>query len=312
MLKILIKSSDFYSLPLAAAVVLEGAAGAAHTGNFTAMNLVICLLAAIMFQIFGNYFHRYSYFVANGSERVEGYQKFNGHESETSVRTALHNGMSGLGIMAIPLGLALLMSSGWWLLGAAAFMLFLLYINSFGPHLTDTPLNYLITFLIFGPISVPVVSAIMIDFYPDPEVTHKMMIPIIILSVMMGLLACNSLLMYNYMSYDNDKTIGKRTLVVLLGHRAAKAIFLIAGLLVFVGGMVIYIICHHSGLWIPGLCFLSFAVNTWMGLRLDKVNMKNFRKSALIVNFNPFVLMLGILIVYLLTSPHHATGIRFF
>jgi 1,4-dihydroxy-2-naphthoate octaprenyltransferase len=86
------------------------------------------------------------------------------------------------------------------------------------------------------------------------------------LSLAVGCLSVNILIVNNYRDYEQDKAVGKRTSVVLLGRRFGRVHYIINGVLAAV--FSIPLLPAGGGFWIYGLYILFFILflTTWSEL----------------------------------------------
>lgn len=317
MIKTLLKSADFMSLPVGLAAVLGGAASAALMGNFEIVQFSVFLMLMVFLQIGANLFHKYCDADKNNGEGVERYIKYFRQKEEYPTRTVLREGVNAMALLALMTGMQLVSYSHGWALIPGALVIALIYFNSAGPHpISSTPFNYLVTFIGFGPLAVISVCCLMARHDAvDPLAWHDVA-PAIVMSFIIGLLAGNTQLMYNYKSYDVDLHHGKQTLVTFLGKRASKAYFIFAGVMVFVAGVVGTCMFDVGIVWVPiAVCAVPMIINTIIGLNLDKAESEDISiiwKIQLNYNWMIFGVALALFILFLIFGESDMRDNQFF
>jgi 1,4-dihydroxy-2-naphthoate octaprenyltransferase len=78
-------------------------------------------------------------------------------------------------------------------------------------------------------------------------------------------MSVNILVTNNYRDYEQDKVVGKRTSIVLLGRRFGRIFYLVNGLLALLGGLPLFV---KTVWWVDvlGLAFLVLFLLTWREL----------------------------------------------
>ncbi len=204
------------TLPAAVAPVIVGAALAWRDGAFDLLASSICLVFALLIQIGTNFANDYFDFVhgADTAKRV-------------GPRRAVAAGLVSPGTMrkvtigvfatAFLLGLSLIAWGGPWLLalGVACILAGVAYTG--GPYpLAYNGLGDLFVFVFFGLVAVTITYFVQ---------TGHFTADVLLGAVPVGLLAMNILVVNNYRDVETDAAAGKRTLVVILGRRAARVQF---------------------------------------------------------------------------------------
>lgn len=301
MIKTLIKCADIMSLPLGFAAVMCGASGAALKGNFDGLQLILCLFFALFFQTLGNFMQRYADVSGNPRESIEQYLLLSDATSSMSLKSMLKEGISTMGIMMSMIGMAMLAINGAWLLGLLALLLLIVYFNSFGPRpLARTRFNWLVTFLLFGPIAVFSTSYLMAMHRAVDALTIQDFMPTILLSVLMGFMAGNSLLLYNYFCFDSDRLHGKNTFATVLGKKGTQIFFIAAGAIPFLMSLSGVQKISLPSVFVPNIMtFIAMVAYTVIGLQLPRVDKNNYRRYQTYLNLIPALLSLVYLIVFL-------------
>jgi 1,4-dihydroxy-2-naphthoate octaprenyltransferase len=86
------------------------------------------------------------------------------------------------------------------------------------------------------------------------------------LSLSMGFLSTNILIVNNYRDYEQDAAAGKRTTIVFFGRKFGRILYLINALLAIVFAFPVYLY-RDKGIWFLFLFFLMIQLFTWQDLR---------------------------------------------
>lgn len=204
------------TLPAAVSPVVVGSAVAAHDHRFDPAAAGLCLAFALLVQIGTNFANDYYDFV-KGADNA----------SRVGPRRAVASGLVAPGTMraamacvfaaAFAAGLGLIHWGGPWMLAIGILSIACGIAYTAGPF----PLAYLglgdaFVFLFFGLVAVATTY-----FVQAGRVTWQA----VLAGVPVGLLVTNILLVNNYRDADTDAAARKRTLVVRLGRRFARAQF---------------------------------------------------------------------------------------
>lgn len=224
------------TLPAAIAPVVVGAALAWYHRGFDWAAALLCLVFALLIQIGTNFANDYYDFIkgADTAERV-------------GPRRAVAAGLIAPPIMrramwwvlgvAFALGLLLVHWGGPWLIAIGVVSVLCAIAYTGGPY----PLGYnglgdVFVFVFFGPVAVGATYYVQTGAFGAQP---------LVLSMPLGLLAANILIVNNYRDADTDRVAGKRTTVVRFGKSFARtqfaaahiASFMVAGLFAWrVGG----------------------------------------------------------------------------
>ncbi len=212
------------TLPVSVAGVIAGTACAIANGGFSAAPALICLLFAVLAQIASNFANEYFDYV-NGLDRPgrDGFRR-GVTEGDISPKAMLR---ATVGVIAVDclVGLSLLRYGNWWLslVGIAVALFAVGY--SAGPYpLSHHGLGDLAVVIFFGIVPVTLTCYLQTGQWD----WHSMSIPV---SVAIGLMAANVLIVNNYRDAEDDKAVGKHTTVVLFGRRVMNAAYLLSGLI---------------------------------------------------------------------------------
>lgn len=201
----------------AMAPVLVALSAAWADGSFLWQPALLCLLFAILMQIDANLVNDYLDF-QNGTDREDrlGPERACAHGWITP--RAMQMGITLVTLLSCLVGLPLILWGGWQMIivGIACVLCSFLYTTS----LSRIALGDLLVLVFFG--LVPVCATYYLQ-------TGTLSRDIILASVAMGLVTDCLLLVNNYRDRDTDRSVGKRTLVVLIGSRNTERLYLALG-----------------------------------------------------------------------------------
>jgi 1,4-dihydroxy-2-naphthoate octaprenyltransferase len=209
------------TLPAALVPVLVGSALAARDGAFRWEAAALCLGFALLVQIGTNFANDYFDFLrgADSPSRVGPKRAVaSGLVSPAAMRAATLVVFAA----AFVVGLGLIRFGGLWLLplGVVCIACGLAYTG--GPYpLAYNGLGDVFVFIFFGLVAVGTTFFVQAGA-PDLDVW--------LAGSAIGLLSTNLLVANNYRDRDGDGAVGKRTLVVILGERAARVQFALSNL----------------------------------------------------------------------------------
>lgn len=244
---------------LAASVspVLVACALAYRNGAFQWIPALLCLFVALFAQIASNFANDYFDFKkgADNEERLgqaravaSGWIK-----PETMLRATLI-----VLAFACVCGCGLLFYGSWWLVlvGIAIAVCVLAY--SAGPY----PLAYngwgdICVLLFYGIVPLCFTYYVQAGTFTWTAFW---------LSLSMGFLSANILIVNNYRDYAQDAAAGKRTTIVIFGRRFGRILYLVNAILAIVFAFPVYIY-RDKGIWFMFLFFLMLQLFTWQDLR---------------------------------------------
>ena len=181
---------------------------------------LLCLVFALLAQVVSNMANEYFDYL-KGTDKPGRVGPRRGVTEGDIKPTTLRNATFGLLAVTCIVGCCLIPYGGWWLLPVGIVIALAALAYSTGPY----PLSYhglgeLTVFIFFGLVPVNLtyyVQALRFD-------------PIVLLmSITIGLLGVNVLLVNNYRDVDDDREAGKRTSVVLFGRKPASFAYLLNG-----------------------------------------------------------------------------------
>lgn len=204
------------TLPAAVAPVVAASALAWHDGGFAAAPAVLCLGFALLVQIGTNFANDYYDFV-KGADTAARVGPRRAVAAGLVTPATMKRVMIATFAAAFAMGLGLIVWGGPWLLavGVASILCGVAYTG--GPFpLAYHGLGDVFVFLFFGLVAVGGTY-----FVQAGRVT----LDAGLVGAAIGALAANILVVNNYRDVETDAAAGKRTLVVRLGRKAARAQF---------------------------------------------------------------------------------------
>lgn len=221
-LKPWIEAMRLRTLPVSAAGVLTAIGYNVGDGTFKAAPAALCLIFALLAQVASNFANEY-YDYRDGLDRAGRDGPRRGvTEGDITPGAMLRATYATLG-MACCVGLSLLWWGGWWLLIAGIVIAIGAMAYSAGPYpLSRHGLGEVAVIIFFGVIPVNLTYYVQSGYFAWP---------VGIASAAIGLMGANVLLVNNYRDADDDTSVGKRTLAVIMGRGFAYSLYLINGVL---------------------------------------------------------------------------------
>lgn len=222
MLKIWIEAMRLRTLPVSLAGVLAGTAAGWQTPSLRLWPAVLCFVFALLSQIASNFANEY-YDFKGGLDRVGRDGPRRGvTEGDISPRAMLAATLLTLG-MACVVGCSLIIWGGWWLVAVGVLIAAGVLAYSAGPWpLSHHGMGEVAVLFFFGLIPVNFTYWLVSGMIPGTEV--------LMLSVAVGLMGANVLVVNNLRDRSDDAAVGKHTLAVMFGERFASALYLADGL----------------------------------------------------------------------------------
>lgn len=282
------------SLMLGAGGAIAGTAAADLPGNAEVLPAILCILFAMSAQLCANFYRRY-YIVNTRAGRPLGasFPTRPANEEAAAYRICSLVAL----FLTLTVGCMLVTMGGWWTFGVGAIILLMGWLCAGGPHpIMRTPWSILATFILFGPVCVITTALIQIRHdFPDP-MTMADLRPTFFAAAVIGLMAANANLVYNYHDIDFDRELGRKSVATIMGKKTVRVFFFINGL-VFTGIMAwSCFVLDLDNPWValiaPAICFL---VNLYVGLRLRTSTHEQLHGLIKVANSN--VLLMSILML---------------
>ena len=254
-----IEAMRLRTLPVSIAGVIAGTGCAVMVGSFKAVPALLCLAFAILAQIAANFGNEY-YDFRNGIDR-KGRAGFRRGVTEGEITPNAMKAATFITLgLAAAVGCAMLIYGPWWLIIAGLLIMCFALAYSAGPYpLSHHGLGDIAVIIFFG--LVPVV----LTWYLQTS-SWIAAGPVVAVSLAIGLLAANVLVVNNYRDMEDDAAVGKRTTVVIFGRKVMSTAYLLSG---FIGMAVMTPVWLKLPLWaltVPSV-YLVLHVRTWHCLK---------------------------------------------
>ena len=219
-IKIWLECFRLRTLPVSLSGVIIAIGIAEFQHHFQWAPALLCLAFALLAQIASNTANEYFDYL-KGTDKPGRVGPRRGVTEGDIKPDTLRNVTFGLLAIAGVVGCCLIPYGGWWLLPVGIVIVLAALAYSTGPY----PLSYhglgeLTVFIFFGLIPVNLTYYVMTLSF-DPLV--------VLMSITIGLLGVNVLLVNNYRDVEDDREAGKRTSVVIFGRKPASLAYLING-----------------------------------------------------------------------------------
>lgn len=218
--KIWIEAMRPRTLPASTAGVVTGIALCELYGCLKWAPAILCLLFALLAQISSNFANEY-FDYRDGLDRPgrEGPRR-GVTEGDISPRAMLMATFASIGA-ACAVGCTLIIWGGWQLIPAGVFIAAGVFAYSAGPYpLSRHALGEVAVILFYGIVPVTMIFYIM---------SHTFDLTVFIVSVAVGLMGANILIVNNYRDTEDDRAVGKTTISTKFGTTFASALYLFNG-----------------------------------------------------------------------------------
>ena len=245
------------TLPASLSPVLLGCALAYRDGVFQWIPALLCVGVALLAQIASNFANDYFDFKkgADGADRLGPERAV--AQGWITPKAMLIGTFVTLGFSCL-MGCGLLLYGGWWLIGVGLAIALCVLAYSAGPFpLAYNGLGDVCVVLFYG--VVPVCFT-----YYVQALSFSLLA--FLLSLAVGFLSANILIVNNYRDYAQDRAAGKRTSIVLFGRRFGRVAYLVNGLIAL---LLVFPLLLAAPLWLTALFGLFFVlfVATWQEMR---------------------------------------------
>lgn len=217
----LLNNAHIPSLIIGCGAVLAGLTASVVRGGISLFPALLTMLFAILLQISANLYHGYFDMRYGAGENIEAHAATRDFRVSNSSRIQLMRIVAnGFALLAITCALPLFTFIGW--IGVIYFLIIviILFFYFAGPApLVRRRWSVIGTFLLFGPIAVSGTALIQNSSNQD-------LLPIVIYSLINGLMAVNAHIAVQFMRYEEDRNNGKETLVTAFGGKVARYIYL--------------------------------------------------------------------------------------
>ena len=254
-----IEAMRLRTLPVSVAGVFAGTGCAIMLDSFKPTPALACLVFAILAQIAANFGNEY-YDFKNGIDKKGrvGFRRgvTEGEIDPKSMKAATYSVLA----LAAAVGCTMLLFGPWWLIIVGVLIMIFALAYSAGPYpLSHHGLGDVAVVIFFGIIPVTFTCFLQTGSWEGMGI-------IIPVSIAVGLLAANVLVVNNYRDMEDDAAVGKRTTVVIFGRKFMSLAYLISGV---IGMGVMLPVWTRLPLWalaIP-VVYIVLHLNVWLKLR---------------------------------------------
>lgn len=224
-----IEAMRLRTLPVSIAGVISGWGCAAAYRNFRVAPALICLIFAIVAQIVSNFANEY-FDYKNGLDK-KGREGFRRGVTEGDISPAAMRNVTFILLFAdAGLGCSLIAWGGWLMLPVGIAIVLFALAYSTGPY----PLSHhgwgevaVIFFFGFVPVCF---TAYLVNG------SWQTLCTALPLSIAIGLMGANVLIVNNYRDADDDKAVGKKTIAVRFGRNRTAQAYLISSVVAAISG----------------------------------------------------------------------------
>jgi len=268
-LKAWIEAVRLRTLPVSIAGVIAGTACAILLHGFRLTPALICLAFALLAQITSNFANEYFDFKYGLDKK--GREGFRRGVTEGDITPgAMRCGVTAALLLTMATGCTLLFFGPAYILIPAGILIGIFALAySTGPYpISHHGLGDVAVVIFFGIVPVTLTCALQTGKLSDIVFS----LPI---SVSVGLMASEVLMVNNYRDIADDLAVGKRTTAVIFGPQGITAIYLASGILA-VAIAIATLYAHTSGLiLLPAGIYLCLHILIWKALRSRKGSMLN-------------------------------------
>lgn len=243
--------------------------GAEH---FNWLPAVLCLLFAFVMQIDANFINDFFDYVNGNDDTSRRLGPLRACTQGWVSIDAMKRAIAATTVLACVVGLPLILYGGleMILVGALCVVFCFLYTT----HLSYMGLGDVLVVVFFGIVPVCITYYVLYCsvsdvIVPESYEPHYMTWQTFMASLACGLVVDGLLLVNNYRDRDNDREDGKLTLVVRLGARNSRRLFLLVGVVATLMGLVFWMNGHVLAFVFP---FVYLVLHFYTYLKLVKID----------------------------------------
>lgn len=267
------------TLPASISGVLAGTGCACHMHGFRLLPCIICLLFAVMAQIVSNFANEY-FDYRNGLD-AKGREGFRRGVTEGDISPrAMLNAVIILMAVTCALGCSLLIWGGWWLIPIGIAIAVFAIAYSAGPWpLSHHGLGEIAVVIFFGIVPVTLTAYLQTGSWS--------VLPLALpLSLALGLMIANIMIVNNYRDYADDRKVGKRTLAVIIGTRATAILYMANAIAATI--ITVMAIIPFTGIWwmLGPVLYVNLSWLLWTEMKASRGHELNpvLGKTAMLVS----------------------------
>ncbi|MCH5225201.1 MAG: 1,4-dihydroxy-2-naphthoate octaprenyltransferase [Muribaculaceae bacterium] len=282
-----IEAMRLRTLPVSVAGVVGGTACAIYHHGFSLLPFLVCLFFAVGAQITSNFANEY-YDFKNGLDKKgrEGFRRgvTEGDITPEAMKRAIYITLA----VTICVGASLIIWGGWWLIfiGIAVAVFALAY--SAGPFpLSHHGLGEIAVWIFFGFVPVVFTEYVQTQIFRIDSITF-------FTAAAIGLMAANVLIVNNYRDMEDDKSVGKKTSVVILGRRVMGAVYYADGML---AAIFLAMATTTLPFWISAGWLMYFALHSMLWSRMRTLTGKDLNDILKWTSLLMFIVSIYLLVV---------------
>jgi 1,4-dihydroxy-2-naphthoate octaprenyltransferase len=255
-LKVWIEAARLRTLPVSIAGVIAAMGVAKWEHRFSLLPALICLVFAILAQVTSNFANEYYDFKRGTDKKGRAGHRRGVTEGDILPETLKRVTYATLALACV-VGCCLIPFGGWWLVPVGILIAVFALAYSAGPFpLSYNGLGDVAVLVFFGLVPVN------FTYYVQAGAWSPFAV---LVSVTIGLMGVNVLLVNNYRDMDDDKEANKRTTVVLFGRKFAGMFYLVSGYFAAFFLTPIWFMLPAWALVIP-ILYLAMHTITWYRL----------------------------------------------
>lgn len=221
--------------------------------------MVLCFLFAFIMQIDANFVNDYFDFKkGTDDEKRLGPKRAcaQGWVTAAAMKTAI--GITT--VSACLVGLPLVIFGGWEMIAVGAVCVLFCFLYT--THLSYMGMGDLLVLLFFG-----VVPVTLTYYLTMPDGFQFVTLECLLASIACGLVIDTLLVINNYRDIDNDRRTGKHTLIVAIGPRMGRLLYLALGVAACLMGCSFILYGHSWAAWLPIIVYQPLHVATFVEMR---------------------------------------------
>ena len=289
MLKKWIEAIRPRTIPVSIAGVIAGTGCAILNNRFNLIPALLCLLFATLAQIASNFGNEY-YDYANGLDK-KGRKGFRRGVTEGDITPlTMKRATYATLVMAAVTGCLTLHYGDWWLIPIGVSIVIFALAYSTGPYpLSHHGLGDVAVIIFFGIVPVTLTCYLQSGSLNGLSTSLPT-------SIAIGLLAANVLIVNNYRDMDDDRSVGKRTTVVILGRKVMGRVYLVSGISAMAIMTPVWAELPLSAVAVP-LIYIGIHIRLWRKMTSAEGAALNPILGKTAINMLLFSLMLLVLFI---------------
>lgn len=271
------------TLPVSVAGVVAASTLACSVHKFDFVPAFLCFMFALLGQIASNFANEYYDYKGGLDKKGRQGPRRSVTEGTISPKAMLNATLATVAVACV-LGLCTLFYGPWWLIIVGILVAAGVFAYSAGPYpFSHHGLGDVAVLFFFGLIPVNFTYFLQ---------TGAFSVQSVLVSVAVGLMSVNVLIVNNYRDADDDRAVGKKTTVVLLGRKIMSKVYLFNGIVA--AALMVPVLSNgvFLFLWIiPIMVYMVMHVIVWNRLVTLKGRMLNMVLGQTARNMLVFALL---------------------